>query len=143
MQDSAHVSAYVMTDTANANWDVGSGNSRIRLHSAVGTATVSRIGVNTGAMAATTGTSAAPRHVTTTRTATAQESQYVSGALDGSLTTASNGLASGIVLFQDSGSTFSDRTIGAVTIGAGLTATQAGALYAALHTYMQGIGAAA
>lgn len=143
VQDSAHIGAWVLTDTANTNWDVGSTNGRARLSSRTGTGTQGRIGTNTAAVVAVTGTANPPRHVIETRTGATSAAQYVNGAADGTSSTASNGLATGIELLREGGGTsFSDRQVGVAHIGTGLTGAEASALYNATRAYLQGVGVA-
>jgi hypothetical protein len=143
VQDSAHMSFWSRTAGQSDNREMGNGNAHIRCRS---TTDNTEVRINTGIGGTTAGGSilSGLGLWTLVRTGAADTDTgiYVNGAL---VASTGNGpsqapSATGIRILQRNGSTFSIRQCAMASIGAGLTAGEALALYNAVNAYKASVG---
>lgn len=141
-QDNAHGAVFALTSSADADPDLQSDNARIKVaarNGANGGIAVSAAGVTAPAVGGN-----APHHIMgMRRNDAANQLVYRNGVQTDTAAVASTALPTSISLLGNATTTlFSDRQIAAAHVGRSLTDAQAAALYTALLTYMQAVGAA-
>lgn len=143
--DSAQISVWVRTaatsTTALQSAEIGASAGIIfTKHATAGTITTS---LNDGTSSSTAaGTPNGIGLFTLSRTASTGYGKYHEGVARTAAAVASTALpASALAILRGGSASHSDAEISAACWGGGLTATEASALYDALHAYLQGVGA--
>jgi hypothetical protein len=143
-QDSAHAGAWCLNNpTAAARFILGQigGTATLTLNPR-NTSDNLTVHMNGLPDSTTIGITTSVGHLVTSRLSSADFVQYKNGTSLATITNASTGIAPNILCFLRQGSTYSAHQIAVGHVGAGLTAIEEAALYNALLTYMQAVGAA-
>jgi hypothetical protein len=137
----AHLSAFVLTDSATAGNDLGliaSGAAGLRVKNSAVTCLGRENDTTGGAPSAAVNV---PKQIVWTRAEAATKSVYQNGGSAEAVAVVSSAVASSAFSICG-GFSFSDRQVAQASIGRSLTAAEVAAQYAYILTYMQGVGAA-
>lgn len=138
-QDSAHLGAFILTDSASNGFDAGAIGNRMKVRNRSGASGTSGSVSTTSAVSATG--AAPPAHALAVRRDGANQILFRNGSQIATTAVASAGLPGAAEILRGNVA-HSDRQVAAVHQGAALSDVEIAALYTALLTYMQAVGAA-